>query len=204
MNHPTIRLLVLEEYVTNADAVCGELKRAGYDVHVRSARSTAGFKKLAREFRPDVVLLGDTMSRLGPAAALDVLREVRPATALILLAHELDEQSVVASLRQGAEDVVLRRNLTRLCSAIDAALDARATLRRLSPRQIEVLRLVAEGRTAREIAKRMGIAVKTVEAHRHEVAKRVGRHTAATLTRFAVRVGLVPSADPGDGRLTSR
>jgi two-component system, NarL family, response regulator NreC len=195
---PTIRLLVLEEFVTDTDPVRRQLRDAGYEVLVKSATNTTAFKKLAREFRPDVVLLGDSLSRLDPRTALEILREVRPASALILLANELDDQSIVRYLRQGAEDVVLRRNVTLLCAAIDAAIDVRVGVRRLSPRQLEIVRLVAEGWTAKEIAQQLGIAVKTVEAHRHAVSKRIGLSTAATLTRLAVRVGLVPAADPTD------
>jgi DNA-binding NarL/FixJ family response regulator len=61
----------------------------------------------------------------------------------------------------------------------------------LTPRQREVLQLVAEGHTSKDIAERLGLSVKTVEAHRAQIMERLGLHDLAGLVRFAVRVGLV-------------
>jgi DNA-binding NarL/FixJ family response regulator len=99
---------------------------------------------------------------------------------------------VVALVRAGAEDIVLKRNLSRLGGAIEAALAVRRRLRKLTPRQLEVFRLVTAGNTTREIARRLRLSAKTVESHRGEVMKRLGMHDVVTLMRYAVRVGLVP------------
>jgi DNA-binding NarL/FixJ family response regulator len=97
----------------------------------------------------------------------------------------------VACLRAGIEDIVLKRDLTCLVPVIRAALDVRAHLAKLSPRQLEVLRLVAEGLTTPEIARRLDLSAKTVETHRGEVMKRLGIHDLVGLVRYAVRRGLV-------------
>jgi DNA-binding NarL/FixJ family response regulator len=71
-----------------------------------------------------------------------------------------------SSRAAGAENLVLRTNLERLVPAALAALWVRHPLKRLSPRQLEVLRLVTDGWTTREIAQRLRLSVKTVETHR--------------------------------------
>lgn len=67
----------------------------------------------------------------------------------------------------------------------------RRPLEKLTARQIEVLRPVAEGHRTRAIADRLTLSVKTVESHRGEVMKRLGIHDVASLMRYAMRVGLV-------------
>jgi DNA-binding NarL/FixJ family response regulator len=87
---------------------------------------------------------------------------------------------------------VLKSNLGRLAPAIEAALSVRRRLEKLTPRQIEVLRLMALGNTTPEIARALGLSAKTIETHRGEIMKRVGIHDIVGLVRYAVRVGLVP------------
>jgi DNA-binding NarL/FixJ family response regulator len=110
---------------------------------------------------------------------------------LIVVSNVIDEQTAVASLRAGAEDIVLKRHLARLGSVIEAALSVRRRLGKLSPRQLEVLQHVAEGHTTREIAGRLKLSAKTVETHRGEVMKRLDIHDVVGLVRYAVRIGLV-------------
>ena len=119
------------------------------------------------------------------------MRAARPIVPLIVVVDALDAQMVAANLRAGVEDVVLKSNLTRLRPAIEAALAVRRPLGKLSPRQLEVLRLLSEGQPTRDIALRLRISVKTVETHRAEVMKRLDIHDVPGLVRYAVRVGLV-------------
>jgi DNA-binding NarL/FixJ family response regulator len=116
----------------------------------------------------------------------------RPSAPLILVSGTLDEETAVSSIRAGAEDIVLKKNLSRLSGAIEAALAVRRRLRKLTPRQLEVLRLVAVGHTTRDIARRLKLSAKTVESHRGEVMKRLAIHDVVALVRYAMRVGLVP------------
>jgi DNA-binding NarL/FixJ family response regulator len=120
-----------------------------------------------------------------------VLQAVRPTAALIVVAGALDEAALVAYLRAGAADLVLKHNLTRLAAAVEAAVAQRRPLQALSPRQLEVLRLVASGCTTGDIAQRLKLSVKTVEAHRAEVMRRLDIHNLAGVVRFAIRVGLI-------------
>ena len=99
------------------------------------------------------------------------------------------------SCRAGAEDVILKSHLSRLPSSISHAVSIRRPLLRLTPRQIEVLRMVADGHRTREIASRLKLSVKTVESHRGEVMKRLEMHDVVSLVRYAFRVGLISIPD---------
>jgi DNA-binding NarL/FixJ family response regulator len=79
----------------------------------------------------------------------------------------------------------------RLASSVRAALERRATLHTLSPRQLEVLLLVVQGSTTREIADKLGLSLKTAETHRITMMKRLGIHDVAGLVRYAVKVRLI-------------
>jgi DNA-binding NarL/FixJ family response regulator len=70
--------------------------------------------------------------------------------------------------------------------------DADSDRRRLTPRQREILQLVAEGHTTKAIAHKLGLSVKTVETHRAQVMERLGIHDVAGLVRYAMRAKLVP------------
>ena len=69
--------------------------------------------------------------------------------------------------------------------------DSTSSLERLSPRQREVLQLIAEGRTTQEIAHRLNLSVKTVDTHRTQLMDRLDIHNIAGLVRYAIRVGLI-------------
>ena len=188
----TLRILHLEDSLADVERVRAELAGAGMKIVSQRVSSEDGFTSALREFQPDVVLCDHAHAAFDARAALMALQAFRPAAPLILVSSAVDEQAAVASVRAGAEDIVLKRNLSRLSSAIEAALAVRRQLRKLTPRQLEVLRLVAAGHTTREIARRLKLSAKTVESHRGKVMKRLAMHDVVALVRYAVRVGLVP------------
>jgi DNA-binding NarL/FixJ family response regulator len=108
------------------------------------------------------------------------------------VARELRAESVVGGLRAGAEDFVSVGQLDRLRHAFETALSVRSPLRKLSPRQLDVLRLIAAGHTTPGIASRLERSPKTIETHRSEIMRRLGIHDVVGLVRYAIRVGLLP------------
>ena len=188
----SLRILHLEDSTADVERIRAELTRAGMKIVSERVSSEDAFTSALREFEPDVVLCDHANAAFDARAALLALQTHRPAAPMILVSSGIDEQMAVASVRAGAEDIVSKRNLTRLSSAIEAALAIRRRLRKLTPRQLEVLRLVATGHTTREIARRLKLSAKTVESHRGEVMKRLAMHDVVALVRYAVRVGLVP------------
>lgn len=187
-----LRILHLEDSTADVERIRAELALAGMKIVSQRVSSEAGFTSALREFQPDVVLCDHAHAAFNARRALLALQAHRPSAPLILVSVAVDEQTAVASVRAGAEDIVLKRNLSRLSSAIEAALAVRRRLRKLTPRQMEVLHLVAAGHTTRDIARRLKLSAKTVESHRGEVMKRLAMHDVVALMRYAVRVGLVP------------
>jgi DNA-binding NarL/FixJ family response regulator len=186
-----LRVLFLEDDAADAELATETLIRSGMSVLTERVDSREAFTRALRDFAPDVVLSDHSLGQFDARAALEVMQAIRPAAALIVLAGVLNEQTAASFVRAGAEDFVLKSNLGRLAPAIEAAVTVRRRLEKLTPRQMEVLRLMAEGLTTPEIARRLNLSGKTVETHRGEIMKRVGIHDIVGLVRYAVRVGLV-------------
>jgi DNA-binding NarL/FixJ family response regulator len=186
-----LRVLLLEDSDADAALIRDELERSEMPTVMKRVDSEATFSAALTGFAPDVVLSDHVLPTLDCHAALMILRAERPTTPLIVVADALNGQQSVACIRCGAEDIIFRPNLTRLVESIVGAVTVRQPLEKLTPRQIEVLRLGSEGNRTREIASRLGLSVKTVESHRGEVMKRLGIHDVVSLVRFAIRVGLI-------------
>lgn len=173
--------------------------------------------RLARELRPDVAVLDLAMPVLN---GLDAAREIRrhvPLTKTILLTGYAEDRRVLQALRAGINGYVVKTQPPReLAQAIEevarggvylspvvsrAVAEAfftaeqspagRLPSERLTPRERQVLQLVAEGKTTKEIATILGVSVKTTESHRTRMMHKLGVQTAAGLVRYAIREGLV-------------
>jgi DNA-binding NarL/FixJ family response regulator len=195
----TVRILLVEDSAIDAALVKHELDRAGMDTTIERVDSRDAFSTALRGFAPQVVLADHACADLDARAAMRMMQMLRPTASLIVVARALDEPAAIEALRDGAEDIILKDNLSRLAPAIVKARSVRTRLEKLSPRQLEVLRLVAEGHTTREIALRLELSVKTIETHRAQLMKRLGIHDLVGLVRYAVRLGLVPQALVADG-----
>jgi DNA-binding NarL/FixJ family response regulator len=189
-----MRVLMLEDSPSDAELVSRELERGGIAAVTHRVDSEPAFARALRDFAPDVVLSDHSLTQFNALAALQLLRSIRPTTPLIVVAGALDVATTVACLKAGAEDIVLKGDLGRLVPAIAGALAVRHPLARLTPRQTEVLQLLAQGHATREIARRLKLSVKTVETHRAEIMRRLGMRDVPGLVRYAVRVGLIGPA----------
>jgi DNA-binding NarL/FixJ family response regulator len=192
----TIRILLLEDSEADAELIRHELDRAGLLTITERVDSEEAFSSAVREFAPDVVLSDHTLGQFHSRVAQQILRDLRPTTPFIIVTGAITGAQSVAAIRAGAEDLVLKANIGRLCASIDESLAVRRPLYKLTGRQVEVLTLVAEGHRTREIAKRLRLSVKTVESHRGEIMKRLKMHDVVSLVRYAMRVGLVTAAIP--------
>jgi len=186
---------------------------AGIEV-VGEAEDGLALVALARDLEPDLVLMDIGMPRLSGLEAAARLRETQPSVRVLILSMHLNEEYVRQALRHGAAGYLLKDAApTELSTAIQAVLrgetylspavskgvmsDYVDRLRQaepggpLTPRRREVLQLVAEGLSSKEIARRLDISVKTVETHRTEVMKQLNIHEVAGLVRYAIRVGLI-------------
>jgi len=192
-NEKPIRVLMLEDSGRDAEHIRSELVRANVSTITSRADSEASFLSELLDSTPDVVLAEHSLAEFDALSALAILRRFSPTTPLILVAGKsVSAEGAVACMREGAEDLILKANLGRLATVITEAIELRRPIKRLTQRQIEVLRLVAEGCRTSDIAKRLDISAKTVESHRTQIMRRLDIHTIAGLVRYAVRVRLVP------------
>jgi len=167
--------------------------------------------RLVRERKPDIALLDISMPELNGLEVVGRIARDHPNTRAIILSMHGDDESVRRALVAGAAGYLLknsdRRELELALRAVargDTWLSPSLTKRVvatymrgaspdavLTPRQREVLQLVAEGHSNKEIASRLNVALKTVETHRTELMERLGIHGVASLVRYAIQVGLV-------------
>ena len=191
-DHP-LRVLLLEDSEADAELVTHEFLRSGMTILTGRAESAEGFAAALKSFAPDVVLSDPSLGQFDSLAALEMVRVECPTVPFIIVAGALTGGQSVAAVRAGADDLVLKAHLTRLPAAVADALAIRQPLQKLTMRQIQVLAMVAEGHRTRDIATRLGLSVKTIESHRGEIMKRLNIHDVVNLTRFAIRIGLIPS-----------
>lgn len=172
--------------------------------------------RLVRENKPDIALIDISMPGLNGLEVAARIRHDYPATRVIIVSMHGDDESVRRALAAGAAGYMLKNSdrselelALRIVARGDTWLSPSLTKRVvkaftqgaqpsgegpmqvLTPRQREVLQLVAEGHSNKEIASRLNVAVKTVETHRTELMERLGIHGVAGLVRYAIQVGLV-------------
>jgi DNA-binding NarL/FixJ family response regulator len=174
--------------------------------------------QLVQEHQPDMILLDIAMPGLNGLEVAARVREQFPQVRVLMLSMYLNEEYVWQALRAGASGYLLKDSAdSELEIAIRAVAQGETylsppvskqvisdymtradsephSLSRLTPRQREVLQLIAEGHSTKEIAFLLKVSVKTVETHRTELMERLSIYDVAGLVRYAIRVGLV-SAD---------
>jgi DNA-binding NarL/FixJ family response regulator len=166
----------------------------------------------ARKFRPDVIVADIAMPVLSGMEALRRLKATRSEAKVIFLTMHADAQLATEAFRAGASGYVLKQSAgEELIAAIQEVLQGRtyltplmtkdviATLTKpapqpavkLTPRQRDVLRLIAEGRRMKEIAATLELSTRTVETHKYEMMRALGVESTAELVRYAMQIGLV-------------
>ncbi len=173
--------------------------------------------KKATELKPDVILMDIAMANLNGLEATKQIKKVLPDVKVIMLTMHKNEEYVLQSFQAGASGFILKEGaVEELVSAIrsihqdksflsptisktliDAYLRKAETGKTETPfdlltdREREVLQLIAEGYTNREVAKALFISVKTVEAHRAHIMQKLNIHEVAKLVKYAIQKGLV-------------
>ena len=168
--------------------------------------------RLVRDLQPDIVLMDIAMPGLNGLEAAERIHGILPAVKIIILSMHASEEYVAQALKAGASGYLLKDAATAelemalksvsmgqfyLSPAIsrqvvDTMLRGGPTgLDLLTPRQREILQLIAEGKSTREIAETLHLSVKTVETHRAQLMDRLDIHDVAGLIRYALRKGLI-------------
>jgi DNA-binding NarL/FixJ family response regulator len=206
-----VRVLVADDHQIVRQGFKALLEREGFEV-VAEATNGQEAISLARKVDPDAVVLDLVMPLLNGVDAAREILQICPRTRIALLTMHTDEHQVLAALRAGirgyvvktqaAEDLVhALRNIMRgevylspgiSRVVVEAYLNGGTVAADpLTPRERQVLQLVAEGKTSKEIAVVLGLSVKTAESYRTRIMEKLDIHDTAGLVRYAIRRGLV-------------
>ena len=205
-----LRILLADDHHVVRQALRALLERHGFEIVAEASDGRAAAEMVAT-LRPDVAVLDVAMPVLGGVDASAAIARVTPGTRVILLTALSDAQFVAAALQAGVRGFVAKvQDIEELVHAIwevsggglyvspeasQAVLDAVSASHpaagRLSERERQVLKLVAEGKSTKQIAQVLEISVKTAEFHRGRVMEKLNIHDTAGLVRYAIREGLI-------------
>ena len=210
-----LRILVADDHTIVREGLCVLLEKESDLEVVGQAASGAQAIELARKLRPDVIVMDISMPEINGIEATRQITAEFPEIRVLALSMESDRRSIVEVLKAGATGYVLKDAAfvelacaIRTVSANDTYLGPRITsliikeylqcipdeaptgYQLLSPREREVLQLIASGKNPKEIAFLFGVSVKTVENQRHAIMKKLDLYSIAELTKYAVREGL--------------
>lgn len=211
----TIRVVLADDHALVRAGIRALLEKLpGIEV-VGEANNGREALELIKSSSPNLILLDISMSELGGLEALPRIVKEHPAVKVLILSGHANEEYVLRALRSGAAGYMLKDAATaELQLAIDCVIHGKtylgpsisrtaidsyigrvgapfSPLEQLTPRQREILQLVAEGKNTKEIAHLLEISIKTVEAHRLQLMARLSIHDLPGLVRYAVRSGLV-------------
>lgn len=210
-----VRILLADDHAMLRDGVRMVLEsHPGFEV-VGTADNGREAVRLAEELCPDIAVLDVAMPELNGMEATRAIRNLSPDTEVVVLSMHESEEYLREALRAGAAGYVLKRAAAKeLVGAINAVrrgdkyLDPALThtlisdyVRQvergddtpdsLTERELEVLKLVAEGNTNRQIALQLNISIKTVQTHRANLMDKLNLHDRTELVRYAIRRGLI-------------
>jgi len=213
-----IRTIIADDHALVRAGIRALVERIdGIDVVAEAGEGNEALR-LSRELKPNLILLDLTMPNGGGFQVLEeVTKEFPDIRVIVLTVHEAGEYAMRA-LREGAagflpksaasieleqairtvmrgEVYISPETSKRSMLAYGKGVTKRDLLATLSPRQREVLRLIAEGLTTKQMAQAMEISVKTVESHRAQLMERLNIHHVASLVRYAITVGLIKVED---------
>jgi len=207
-----VRVLIVDDHALFREGIRMILE-AQPDIEVVGEAGDGGEAlALVEQTRPDIVILDIAMPGLDGLEATKRIKATHPEVRILVLTMHDHKEYVLPMLRLGASGYVVKRAAaSELVQAIRSVYRdesylhpsaARAVLEEyrrravpdeeggLTEREKEVLRLIAEGLTNQEIARRLYISVRTVETHRKNLMEKLGLHTSADLVRYAIRKGL--------------
>ncbi len=177
--------------------------------------------QLTRKLRPDVVLMDIAMPQLNGLEAIRRILKAFPATRVLVLSAHGDDEYIRQVVLLGAAGYLLKQTSADVlsqairqvqqghqfyspsiaCRVDDLHLDANdmgELLEKkkavLSSREVEVLQLVAEGKANKQVARELGISIKTVEKHRQKLMTKLDLHDTAGITRYAIAAGIIESS----------
>jgi two-component system, NarL family, response regulator NreC len=213
----TIRILLADDHIVMRDGLRALLERQPDMAVVAEAADGRECVRLAEEQSPDVVVMDIAMPNMNGIEATRRITDGRPHPAVVILSMHQDESYILRALKAGAKGYLLKDSVRAdLLEAIRAVAQGRSfltrkigrtlqedyirqlesrglddTYDRLTDREREVLQLIAEGKTAKEVAQLLNISPTTVETHRTHIQEKLGLHSVPELVLYAVRKGII-------------
>ena len=212
----SIRVIIVDDHKIMREGLRSLLEKQPDIEVVAEADSAQQALKLVQEMTPDVVIIDVVMPSLNGIEATRRILAKLPTVKVIALSMYSDKRLVMEMLRAGASGYLLKDcAFEELDEAIRTVIQDRtyitprivdiivkdyfsqverpssSALSALTSRQYEVLQLLAEGKTTREIAKQMSLSVKTIDSHRQQIINKLNIHSIAGLTKYAIREGLI-------------
>ena len=207
-----IRVVLADDHAIVAEALEALLKTTFNLLTV--VNDGRALLKSVEELRPDVVVTDISMPLLNGVDAVRQIKNIRPETKVVILTMHAEVQLAVEAFRAGASGYVLKSSAgEELITAIQEASKGRSYLTpliakdllsvlieakssgtpeaKITATQREVLQLIAEGRTMKEIASILHISSRTAESHKYEMMQSLGLGTTAELIQYAIRLNLV-------------
>jgi DNA-binding NarL/FixJ family response regulator len=202
-----MRIVVADDQLLVCAGVKALLEKSGTDEVVASALDGQACLNAVELHRPDALILDLGMPRMDGFAVMAALRERGGSAAVIVLSATTDAATCQRALAAGARGYLSKdllidelpfalqcvsRGHSYVSPSLPLDVAGRASAaagqsKMLSPRQTDVLRAIAEGKSNKHMAREMGISVKTVEYHRAELMQKLDIHDVAGLTRYALR-----------------
>jgi two-component system, NarL family, nitrate/nitrite response regulator NarL len=209
-----IKVLVADDHPVVRKGLQSCLARHGHIRVVGEAADGDEALSKAREFKPDVVLMDITMPGMNGLTVTEILRKEAPQIKVLILSVHRNKDAIFRVIQAGAHGYVSKEappdEVLRAIESVHGGEPyfseeiARAALNefvtsggkkepfsQLTSREREVLVLIAEGRSNKEIADGLGIGVRTIETHRERIMRRLNIHSVAGLTKYAIANGLV-------------
>ena len=205
------RVVLADNHILVRQGIKSLLEREGFQI-AGEAGDGQELVRIAQELQPDVAVLDIGMPLMNGLIAARELKRVCSKAKTILLTRHDEDQYVVEALRAGVRGYVLKNQATTdLIHAIQMVCRGQVYLSPgisrvvvdaylskssvpddpLSAREHEVLQLIAEGKSTKDVASILGVSVKTAESHRTRLMQKLDIHETASLVRYAVRRGLV-------------
>ena len=218
------QVLLVDDHKIMRDGIKAILRHSDDFTVMAEAESGAEAVQICKQRRPDIILMDIGLPGLnGIESTTEILRHIPEAKVIILSMYD-DEHSVVSAMRSGARAFVLKkasdndlldalrtvakggsylspevsdRLLQRLRRGDLKSKPVASALADLSPRELQVLRLVAEGKTSKEIAVMLDLGLQTVRSYRKTMMKKLGVNNVAGLTQVALAAGITRFPVPG-------
>jgi len=212
---PSIRVLIVDDHLVVREGLRAILEASGDLIAVGEAVNGAEAVRLTGELSPDVVLMDLRMPGVDGIEAIQQIKARWPAVEIVILTTYDDDENIVRGLRAGARGYLLKdASRTVLFEAVRAAARGESFLppavatrvvahlaeprpargEGLSAREAEVLALLAQGATNREVSRRLQITERTVKAHVTSIFNKLGVNSRAEAVAVALRRGLLPGA----------